>query len=967
MSVVRAQITPQDVNPKPRATREGALATLAKFNGSLEREGSHIFASSNTELRAIGTGTVQQDARRTKRARVMEKDNNYMAPPPMSLKDTREHEAFKALMYSRRESAAAGAPAGNALGPGEAPPCLVAWDNVVAAGGVDYGNCDINAQNGGVGRNNVPGMLASNSHTRFLQALGMIHDPGGIGNLRAHARIRGFKGYSESCRTRPSSFVEYAHSSAQATAASYAMGMISSAYRVVETVAKGGGGGYRSHQGPVIGGVAATDNDRAADAWLQNNHKEIHDWLLQYTKTDNRRNIRSFQNLNVPLEYGPPPLYQDARASLYLTDDGTDGSNGGVAMIPRARNPGGQISTVMGQSDGNPDLQHTGRVNGALRFYSFAEYLDVELGENAHHFEKFLREWPSAGVDVLDGVTPNDGRSGARGISPALAFTYVSGIMRGIPTAVQSGPACHCPNKTHELANLMADGAVSLQSWQDQAILDLDAAVAAVAGVAGMPQAEQDKYFNASDAVKRNIVMALCYSRSNDELHCQSLFGDSNTDGVRAMELRGCEFKFDRRYSADMHGTRVAGDVSTPNLHATWSTSGILRSDVVGAGAHFLFATDDTEAEVADAYTRYQEHAEVERIGVNLNQYVTAQDRLYIAANGPVISVPVLVKGDEMVIDMRPGMVIQGIYYYDYSDKARYYATTNDLYDQLDLDHISDGLDVRMYGTILADGAEGVRYRRIEAEPEFNLRLRNVNNNDANTGAIRGHPLLNIDGAGASGRLFDAARHSLHNLAPGDRGGGDGTPGSFDQLKHRYGARDQKSILGIPLPVTVIDKQYHVSKKTKHTWNFGGNDPDGQPITAANGTTYRTMGFIATGARGCADIVGTWDQQDQFWRLSDNLLGYGDYVPLPYDRIKADGTLEQVQPDSAAAAARVAPLVQGASIAHQQRLVGARAPPPSADALASSMARPHMHNEIGIAMQAIEPGRQGDVMLFDGI
>ena len=51
----------------------------------------------------------------------------------------------------------------------------------------------------------------------------------------------------------------------------------------------------------------------------------------------------------------------------------------------------------------------------------------------------------------------------------------------------------------------------------------------------------------------------------------------------------------------------------------------------------------------------------------------------------------------------------------------------------------------------------------------------------------------------------------------------------------------------------------------------------------------------------------------------------------------------------------------------EQILLNAQTPPVSDDVLASRLARKSRRNEIGVAMQMIEQGRQGDIMLYDGI
>jgi hypothetical protein len=483
----------------------------------------------------------------------------------------------------------------------------------------------------------------------------------------------------------------------------------------------------------------------------------------------------------------------------------------------------------------------------------------------------------------------------------------------------------------------------------------------------------------ASDALKRNIIMALCYSRSNDELHCQALFGDYTTQGVRPMELSHCDLDFDQRYHAFMYGTRLDGraDDSGLVIHATYA-GGILRPDVVGIGAHFLDATHDTEEAVNAAYQHYRPSAEAQAAAgaVGGGTAVTAQDRLYIAANNGSIKVPVLMKEvngvQQVVIDMRPGMVLPGVYYYESRDHIRRYATTNDLYDKLDLDHICDKTYTGAADHAILAGAEGVRYRKLvnvlhqANEPDFNLRLRNVNHHNPG-GNIANQGLRDVTTVG--GVLFAGADHSKNNVVSSvGNGGGDGSAGSFDQLRYRYGTANGKSIIGIPLPVTV--KPLHFPKSMAH-----GSNPTGDAAGHRSDFT-RTMGSLLPDGNVDAaalrtDVATDYNTAPQFQRHNDNLLGYGDFVPLAYATVDATGVLVAGTPDArgTAATAHVALLYDavyriGPS---QQPLRNPRPVADDSEKIASRLARRGRRNELGVAMQMIERGRQGDIMLHDGI
>jgi hypothetical protein len=341
-----------------------------------------------------------------------------------------------------------------------------------------------------------------------------------------------------------------------------------------------------------------------------------------------------------------------------------------------------------------------------------------------------------------------------------------------------------------------------------------------------------------------------------------------------------------------------------------------------------------------------------------------------------------------VVIDFRPGVVIQGIYYYE-TDGFMRHATTNDLYEKLDVADICEqvNLDDRQPANIAPNG-EYMRYRKINYrgdapdEPDFNLRLRNVRCTNAALHAANpaGVVLIHDKVAAAvvtaatplagAGDVFESELHSGRNFESLDPTGGDGSAASFDQLALRYGSDNSKSILGIPLPVAVRDEAY--DRSLSHA-------PIDENGDAATLVRRSTMGYIDEASRAAVgyplstaaylDLATGYVNRRDYQRRSDNLLGYGDYVPLAYDRINRDGAQVARDPISNAATAYVAPLVPNTygMTPRRQPMRNPRDPPESHDVIAQRLARRGRRNEIGVAMQTIEPGRQGDIMLHDGI
>ena len=704
----------------------------------------------------------------------------------------------------------------------------------------------------------------------------------------------------------PMTGVVFAHSAWAGTSSLYAMSIIRHAYNIITT---------------------PSPTREVAVAWLRKHHGAILTWLTSGAA---------------------PHVYRHSGAAA--------GEFGQADAGDTWNSPG---DTPNPGHDGGGTAPRRG--DNSVRHPTFAEYLDYELGQSASSFEAFLREWPTHAVELRDGHTPSDGSTEIPCLNPCVAFTYVSGIQRGVRSALRTGPACHCPHRTSQLRTVLQGRYSTLTEWQNTAIDELDDAVHAAAVYGSDPT----DWTNASRPVKRNIVMALCFSRSNDDLHCQSLLGVSNSDGVQALEIGNCVLEHDRRYNAEMHGLRSGLAGPAVAVHASWEGK-ILRPDVVGAGAHYLGMPSDTEAHVVatlDAYRRGVTDPD--------DEIMPPRDRLYVSTEDSTTSIPVLHYNGNTVIDMRPDMVISGVYYADADSELRY-ATTNDVYEQLTLDDTSDSITVIYDGLVAVrstfqEGAQGQRYRKVHSqdgatEPDANLRLRN----------LQLEPLRNKRNYRATS-TGDHPRHILRahyepwsSFAIGEHG--DGTRGSFDQLRHRYGNRDGRSILGIPLPTCVRDIQFPVSMAILSSIDSAYGSLRAPDMDAGATTDADAIALITTGG----------DPRNA--RLGDSIMGMGAYGPLPYIGVDVHGVAQApsgldaraTYPEvraTAAASAIVAPLFNAnyPIAAGRQVLHNATTAPEDIHSISSRLARRGRRNEIGIAMQKIEPGHQGDVMLHDGM
>jgi hypothetical protein len=163
---------------------------------------------------------------------------------------------------------------------------------------------------------------------------------------------------------------------------------------------------------------------------------------------------------------------------------------------------------------------------------------------------------------------------------------------------------------------------------------------------------------------------------------------------------------------------------------------------------------------------------------------------------------------------------------------------------------------------------------------------------------------------------------------------GDGPRGSFDQVSQRYGTLDSHhSILGSQMP------------------------------TMVSAVTINPQSLVTTNAANIANVAagGIAPRRDAWEAMHSE--GYGQHgMPA----IALNNTLAQWF-NVSGAYAHVAPLSLLSGIRSEQLVRNPRAAVPTDAALASAMSRKGRHNEIGVALQRIDEGKQGDIMLHDAV
>lgn len=450
-------------------------------------------------------------------------------------------------------------------------------------------------------------------------------------------------------------------------------------------------------------------------------------------------------------------------------------------------------------------------------------------------------------------------------------------------------------------------------------------------------------YLDASQPLKRNIIMALCGARSNDEIHVKSILGveHHNFDQVNAMVLPTCALEFLNRYEYQLATGQDQLEVQI--------VDGIVRVDAIACGASFKRLPADGDG---------AENNECEKWLCSDDQYPHNTGRVYCVRGAANVMVPVLVHRERVVIDYRDDIPIPGLYHVDpptnvapvveggalsrehelaagVYDEARFssgarrrlqaaltashagnrharWTTTQDLYEKGTLGMYSDG---RL-----------CQYRREPSkEPEYDPRLDlpRVSN-------VPFRDPINY-GPGMKGRMA-----GFKNTVAFTSSSLDGQSGTFNQLYHRYGARVAgSSVMGTVLPIRVITAELlfvHSAQTAVSSAPFGA-------LTLRSQGRY---GFNRTRPDACAK------KAIQFY---DETYTIVDYL------VKA--------PDFPAAFPIIAPLELDHPIDASVAIRGGTGATPTITEWATRLQRHGRRNAVGIALQRIEPGQPGDLMLHD--
>ena len=433
------------------------------------------------------------------------------------------------------------------------------------------------------------------------------------------------------------------------------------------------------------------------------------------------------------------------------------------------------------------------------------------------------------------------------------------------------GPVCH----SLRLAQVLRCGLVNgynITQCQNFILQNLDAIA--------------DDAFNAwwntvSRSHQRNLIMALAHSVTNDDLHCQSLLGADTCQGVRLLEVP-CQILFDSRYAHDLPTDGGAAS------HVVVSEDGVVSVDTLNQQVKFSHFEGS--------------HPDQSLDNDELGERVTC---LYHVPASNEVLVPVLARGDRMVVDLRPGQVITHAYKTTRRMRRRDEnlccpMTTGDLYEPLNLQSIfrqNVGNQVTEWDTI--DDVT-FAYKKTANDADGHPRILGSLYDDWSVGGIN---------------IVDEPYMTAHDDA---RTYADSHRGSAYQIESRYGSIRNESVLGYNLPIAVEAIQFPTISETP----------------------------IANFHAG---------------------IGFAEPRPCKTVTVQSDNSLRVVDSPPAAAAVVVAPLSIRPPHAgpKSQLLINAPAVTPSHGELATQLSRPGRRNIVGIALQKMEPGQPGDIMLYD--
>ena len=472
-------------------------------------------------------------------------------------------------------------------------------------------------------------------------------------------------------------------------------------------------------------------------------------------------------------------------------------------------------------------------------------------------------------------------------------------------------------------------GQMTLRQWQDWTILQIahmervemmddrsrefsiDMATGVGAGAAPLPAlATGGMWCQATNHTRRNVLMALLYSRTDDELHAQTLFG-YNWEADIAPTCHQVE-------AAVRHDTRCDSAVVGTEDAYTYADNGIVRANVPGEAIFMR-----SEGGGATAIEQEIDTAEMDTFGKRGGK------TLFVI--GKEVTLPLLKFGEKYVVDLRPDTVVPGLYMKGHDE-----LLGNELLEQVPTVQLYEAPDIR---AAVREDTNVLRYRHADDEPDWKdaTLLRTQNSVDMiDDTAPAGILVMTAQCVGVHGSAgvtvgTDLFRRHFPLQFPAYPIGfdghsfplsGDGTPGSIDRIVARY--------------------SYHVRA------DFARRSFTGMTLPIA----------ILPGALGPAPpmAVGT-DDTNRMYFAKCATAGYGEYgLPGPSIRGFKWGCR-----------AVVANLEKGSFIATDQIIRNPRQLVPTAVDLASAMSRRGRHNEVGIAMQSLQADRQGDIMLHDGV
>lgn len=481
-----------------------------------------------------------------------------------------------------------------------------------------------------------------------------------------------------------------------------------------------------------------------------------------------------------------------------------------------------------------------------------------------------------------------------------------------------------------------AQGQMTLRQWQDWTILQiahmervemlanrgapLNINMAPGAAGGDAPDAVLDTgglWCQASNHLRRNVLMALLYSRTDDELHAQTLFGYDYSNNIQPT---CAEVDVAVHYDSRCDVAVIGAD----NVY-TYLDNGIVRANVHGEAIFMKDAADETN--LATELPARKVDTFAERSGKTL--FVIGKE----------VTLPLLQFEGKYVVDLRPDTVVPGLYMKGH-DELR----GEELIEQVPTVQLYEAPDITAAVQENLDSGV-VRYRQVTGEPDPKdatlLRTQSVADtiNDAagNAGTDKGRAVVAPTTTGVHGSDAAAAGTlAFRRLFPlqfpvyptnfRDRSfplSGDGTPGSIDRIVARYSYHvradfARRSFTGMTLPITILP--------------------------GALGPPAPALG------------VGTAPDNRIYFAACAN-AGYGAYgLPGPSSKGFKDGCR-----------AVVATLNLRTGIDTVQLIRNPRQMVPTAVDLASAMSRRGRHNEVGIAMQSLLSDRQGDIMLHDGV